>query len=93
MLHNSTSSPIGWCRMTDWKPMFPGQKEPQWRWWHRTDPELGLVGFLTRQDRDDFSADKPGPFRRIVSPYGKTILQNEDFRGWVRRVAHDAGIS
>ena len=64
----------------------------QWRWWNRTDPELGLLGFLTREDRDAFSANAPGPFRRIVATDGRTILQNEDFGGMVRRLAHDAGV-
>lgn len=64
----------------------------QWRWWARTSPELGLLGFLTRADRDAFSAGAEGPFRRIVAADGRTILQTEDFRGMVRRLAHDAGV-
>jgi len=76
-----------------WRPAYPGQLEPQVRLWHRTDPELGLLGFLTKADRDAFSkSDHPGPFRRIVSEDGRTILQNEDFQGMVRRLAYDAGI-
>lgn len=75
-----------------WRPSYPGQPAPQWRWWNRTDPELGLLGFLTKADRDFFSKGKPGPYRRIVAPDGRTILQNEDFRGMVRSLAHDAGI-
>ena len=63
-----------------------------WRWWNRADPELGLLGFATRKDRDDFSNGKHGPFRRVVADDGRTILQNEDFRGMVRRLAYDAGI-
>ena len=76
-----------------WEPTFPGQEAPQVRLWCRTDPELGLLGFLTRQDRDAFSnTDHPGPFRRIVAKDGRTILQNEDFHGMVSRLAYDAGI-
>lgn len=75
-----------------WKPSYPGQKMPQWRLWQRTDPEVCLLGFLTKEDRDAFSAGDPGPFRRIISENGKTILQNEDFKGMVRRLAYDAGI-
>jgi hypothetical protein len=75
-----------------WRPAYPGQRKPQWRWWKATDPELGLLGFLTRQDRDNFSKGKPGPFRRIVAADGRTILQGEDFRSMVRRLAHDAGV-
>ena len=64
----------------------------EWRWWNRTDPELGLLGFFTKADRDAFSSGRAGPFRRVVARDGRTVLQNEDFRGMVRRMAHDAGV-
>lgn len=71
----------------------PQAAKPVWRWWGRQDPELGLLGFFTKADRDDFSDGRPGPFRRVVADDGRTIIQNEDFRGMVRRLAHDAGLA
>lgn len=35
-------------------------------WWHPGEPEDNLHGFVTKQDRDDFEAGKPGPFLRVV---------------------------
>ena len=51
-----------------------------WCWWDRGDSEDGLVGFHTAKDRDRFVEGKPGPFRRRVSPFGKTISQTETWR-------------
>ena len=64
----------------------------QWRWWNRSDPELGLLGFATKIDRDNFNDGKPGPFRRVVAKDGSTIIQGEGFHEMVRRLAYDAGI-
>lgn len=69
-----------------WAPEYPGQTEPVWTWWDRDEPEDGLVGFHTREDRDRFAADRPGPFRRRISPIGKTISQLEDWHGFVDRI-------
>jgi hypothetical protein len=44
------------------------------------EPEDGLLGFHTRQDRDSFSRNAPGPFRRRIAQDGKTIRQNGDWR-------------
>ena len=54
-----------------------------WCWWDRGDSEEGLVGFHTRKDRDRFVSGEPGPFRRRVSPYGKTTSQTATWRDMV----------
>lgn len=56
-----------------------------WVWWERDEPEDGLVGFHTVKDRDAFSAGKPGPYRRRVSPLGKTTSQLEGWSDLVKR--------
>ena len=40
-------------------------------WWSPGEPEDDLHGFLTKQERDDHGAGKPGPFRRIVRDHHK----------------------
>lgn len=62
-----------------------------WVWWDRDEPEDGLVGFHTAKDRDAFSKGKPGPYRRRVSPYGKTISQTEDWAGMIKRLTQEPG--
>jgi hypothetical protein len=64
-----------------WKPEYPGQeREPVWTWWSRDEPEDGLLGFHTKQDRDRFSRNEPGPFRRRVADDGRTISQLADWK-------------
>ena len=46
-----------------------------WVWWDRDEPEDGLTGFHTREDRDRFSRNEPGPFRRRISSDGHTTSQ------------------
>lgn len=46
-----------------------------WCWWTPGEPESGLQGFCTREDRDAFSAGGDGPFRRVAIPGGRTIRQ------------------
>jgi hypothetical protein len=60
-----------------------------WRWWKRGDPELGLLGFVTKKDRDAFHDGGNGPFKRVVADDGRTILQGENFHQMVRRLAYD----
>jgi hypothetical protein len=45
-----------------------------WRWWNRDEPEAGLQGFVTREDRDRFSSGGPGPFRRVVALEGERTV-------------------
>lgn len=40
-------------------------------WWSPCEPEDDLHGFVTRQDRDDCGAGKPGPFQRVVRDHHK----------------------
>jgi hypothetical protein len=68
------------------------EREYLWRWWRRDEPETGLLGFHYRQDRDDFSAGKPGPFRRRVSEDGRTISQTEGWDGMLQRMCDGAAI-
>lgn len=77
--------------MAKWTPEYPGQIEPVWTWWDRDEPEDGLLGFHTGEDRDRFKAGKLGPYRRRISPVGRTIPQTEDWRGFVDRLAKEAG--
>ena len=53
---------------------------PVWVWWDRDEPEDGLLGFHTKEDRDRFSKKAPGPYRRRISPDGKTISQLETWQ-------------
>lgn len=48
-----------------------------WVWWDRDEPEDGLLGFHTKNDRDAFSQGGPGPYRRRISADGRTISQKE----------------
>lgn len=73
----------------EWTPEYPGQIEPVWTWWDRDEPEDGLVGFHTFEDCRRFSDGKPGPYRRRISPTGKTISQTEDWRGLVDRLTRE----
>lgn len=59
--------------------MSENSKKHVWVWWDRDEPEDGLLGFLTEQDRDNFTTKKPGPYRRIVDPGGKKISQMDDW--------------
>lgn len=54
--------------------------KPVWVWWDRNEPEDGLLGFHTKEDRDRFSNKEPGPYRRRISPEGKTISQIEEWK-------------
>lgn len=63
-----------------WKPEYPGQTEPLWVWWMPDEPEDGLLGFHTKEDRNGFSRKAPGPFRRRIAKDGKTIRQHGDWR-------------
>lgn len=40
--------------------------KPVWVWWSPGEPEDDLHGFVSREERDDCDAGKPGPFKRIV---------------------------
>jgi len=61
-------------------------------WWFRGMPETGLLGFYTKQDRDDFDSGKQGPFRRVTSDgRNKTILANENFHQLVYRLEAETG--
>lgn len=51
-----------------------------WVWWDRDEPEDGLMGFHTKEDRDRFSRKEPGPYRRRVSKDAKTINQMNDWQ-------------
>jgi len=64
-----------------------------WRWWRRDEPEMGLLGFLTEEDRDAFSRGDAGPFRRVVSDDGRTISQHEGWRGLLDRLTDEADIT
>jgi hypothetical protein len=55
-----------------------------WCWWDRDEPEDGMVGFVTAQDRNKFSAGGRGPFRRILTSDGHTISQMSRFRDMLR---------
>jgi hypothetical protein len=66
--------------VSEWTPLYPGQKEPVWTWWDRGDSELGLTGFLTRAERDRFSSGGKGPFKRIVTEDGHTVSQTATWR-------------
>ncbi len=79
--------------MGDWDWQRVDTSRVQTRLWNRSDPELGLLGFATRQDRDRFSDGGQGPFRRVVADDGRTIIQGEGFRQMVRRLAYDAGLT
>ncbi|ORE90953.1 hypothetical protein [Aurantimonas sp. 22II-16-19i] len=69
----------------EWKPEYPSQeREPVWVWWDRDEPETGLVGFHTKEDRDRFQKKEPGPYRRRVSADGKTISQLADWQDWMQ---------
>lgn len=63
-----------------------------WRWWSKGEPEIGLLGFHTAEDRDAFDAGKPGPFRRNVSWDGRTTLQAETWDQRVQRECERAGV-
>lgn len=56
-----------------------------WVRWDRDEPEDGLLGFYNQIDRDEFSAGRRGPFRRVVSPDGRTISQMDDWKGMLKR--------
>ena len=58
-----------------------------WVWWDRDEPEDGLLGFHTKEDRDTFSEDRPGPFRRRVSPDGRAVSQLETWSDIVARLS------
>lgn len=47
------------------------------RWWYRGEPEDGLQGFVTREDRDRFSNGGPGPFRRVTAREGERTIWQE----------------
>ncbi len=65
----------------------------EWVWWDREYSEAGLSGFHTKDDRDRFSAGKPGPFRRRVVKEGMhEISQIEDWSMMVKRMSREAGI-
>jgi hypothetical protein len=51
------------------------QDKLPWVWWDRDEPEDGLTGFHTAEDRDRFSRGDPGPFRRRISEDGHTVSQ------------------
>ena len=68
-----------------WTPEYPGQIEPVWCWWDRDEPEDGLVGFHTVEERDRFSVGGDGAFMRRISKYGKTVSQLEDWHGMIER--------
>lgn len=68
------------------------ERDCLWRWWERDEPEVGLLGFHTKRDRDDFSAGKPGRFRRRVSDDGRTISQTETWDVFVQGLCDEAGI-
>lgn len=57
-----------------------------WVWWDRDEPEDGLLGFHTQEDRDNFHTKKPGPYRRRVAPNGKTISQMDDWNDQMSEV-------
>ena len=75
--------------MKGWKPEYPGQIEPVWVWWDRDEPEDGLLGFHTKADRDRFARKAPGPYRRRISPTGKTISQTETWSDIVARLTQE----
>lgn len=68
------------------------EQECLWRWWSKGDPEIGLLGFHTRADRDAFDAGKSGPFRRRVAEDGRTIRQDETWDAMVQAMCEGAGI-
>lgn len=51
-----------------------------WRLWFTDEPEVGLQGFVTKQDRDQFSAGGYGPFKRVITPEGCRDLPQLPFR-------------
>lgn len=63
-----------------------------WRWWSRDEPEDGLLGFETVEDRDAFSRGDEGPFRRVISDDGRTIRQGETWREMMDRMSKAAGL-
>lgn len=63
-----------------------------WVWWERDEPEDGLTGFHTKEDRDRFSKGGDGPFRRRISADGHTTSQTwqwDDMMSEVRRLLDD----
>ena len=70
---------------------MPKDDKIVWDWWTPGEPEIGMLGFHTPQDRDDYAGGKPGPFRRRLSPTGKTILQSESWGELMRRIELDDG--
>lgn len=60
--------------------------EHVWVWWDREEPEDGLLGFHTEEDRDNFQTKQPGPYRRRVDPNGKTISQMDSWDDMMSRV-------
>lgn len=77
--------------MTD---LLPCERDLPWVWWSPNEPEAGLTGFHTREDRDAFSRGEPGPFRRrLTRPGREDISQTETWDGMMDRVCAEAGIT
>lgn len=62
-----------------WSPEYPGQEPPKLAVWWRDEPETGLSGFDTAQERDEFDAGGAGPFiRRITGNEHPQLDQDEN---------------
>ena len=60
-------------------------RQPQvWCWWDRDEPEDGMTGFFTAEDRNRFFAGGPGPFRRVLAPDGHTTSQIAEWNDILR---------
>lgn len=59
--------------LANWEPEYPGQQKPQLVTWFAGEPEDGLSGFYTKEDRDSFQRGSDGPFLRVVT--GNTFRQ------------------
>lgn len=56
-----------------WVPEYPGQATPTLAVWFDDEPEDGLSGFHSKEDRDAFARGEHGPFLRRVT--GNTFRQ------------------
>ena len=59
--------------LASWEPEYPGQEKPILKVWFAGEPETGLSGFHSEDDRNNFSAGQDGPFLRRVT--GTSFLQ------------------